>query len=78
MSVILTATCHPSLQGERVCSHHGKERAQPLGLTDSLPHLGPPPLGPCHLDPANLALVSRATAGLSTGQLGKDQHPTVF
>ena len=72
MSVILTATCHPSLQGERVCSHHGKERAQPLGLTDSLPHLGLPPLGPCQLGAANLALVSHAIAALSTGHLGKD------
>ena len=72
VSVILTATCHPGLQGERVCSHHGKERAQPLGLTDSLPHLGPPPLGPCQLGAANLALVSHAIAALSTGHLGKD------
>ena len=78
MSVVLIATWHPGLQGERVCSHHGKERAQPLGLTDSLPHLGPPPLGPRHLGPANLALVSHAIAALSTGQLGKDQYPTVF
>ena len=78
MSVILTATCHPGLQGERVCPHHGKERAQPLGLTDSLLHLGPPPLGPRHLGPANLALFSHATAALSTGLLGKDQYPTVF
>ena len=45
----------------------GKERAQPLSLTDSLPHLGTPPLGP-----ANLALVSPETAALSTGLLGRD------
>ena len=45
----------------------GKERAQPLSLTDYLPHLGPHSLGP-----ANLALVSPATAVLSTGLLGKD------
>ena len=53
VSVILTATCHPGLQGEGVCSHHGKERAQPLGLTNSLPHLGPLPVAqlmwPCAL-----------------------------
>ena len=53
VSVILTATCRPGLQGERVYPHHGKERAQPSGLTDSLPQLDPPPLAqpmwPCAL-----------------------------
>ena len=46
VSILFTMACHPALQGQRVWPHRGKERAQALDLTNSLPHRGPPPLGP--------------------------------
>ena len=72
VSIIFTPTCHPTLQGERVCPPPW-QRAQPLDLTDSLPHLGPPPLSR-----ANLALFSPTRPVPSTGLLGKDQYPPFY
>ena len=72
VSILFTSTCHPALQGERVCPPPW-QRAQPLGLTASFSHLGPPPLSP-----ANLALFSLLRPAPSTGLLGKDQYPPFY
>ena len=72
VSIIFTPTCHPALQGERVCLLRWQS-AQPLGLTDSLPYLGPPPLSP-----ANLALFPPPRPAPSTGLLGKEQYPPFY
>ena len=73
VSIAFMPACHPGLQGQRAYSHRGKDRTQPLHLTDTLPHRGPPSLGP-----ASLVLVSPATAALSIGLLGKDSIQFFF